>query len=110
MADSPDGPPERARPATVAELADSVDRRFDAVDEALVEQRRYTEFAFDRLKQEMASGFGRVEHELGVVKTGVHRLEQEMVIVKSGLGRLECKLDRLIDGEPPTPKTDPPKS
>jgi hypothetical protein len=41
-------------------LSVSVDERFDAVDVALVEQRQYTEFAFDRLD----SRFDRLERKL----------------------------------------------
>lgn len=41
-------------------LSVSVDRRFDAVDEALLEQRQYTEFAFSRLE----TGFARMERKL----------------------------------------------
>jgi hypothetical protein len=43
---------------------EAVDKRFDEVTEALVEQRKYTEFAFDTLKTEMTGGFGRLEHKL----------------------------------------------
>jgi hypothetical protein len=53
-----------------------VDARFDDVTFALVEQRQYTEFAFDRLRGEMTAGFSTMtEH----------------------FGRLERKLDQVID-------------
>jgi hypothetical protein len=64
-------------------LAASVDARFDAVDGrfnevtvSLVEQREYTEFAFDRLRTEMTAGFASVN---------------------ANLGRLERKLDQVLD-------------
>jgi hypothetical protein len=41
-----------------------VDARFDAVDQAFVEQRQYTEFAFDTLRTEMHEGFNRIERKL----------------------------------------------
>lgn len=41
-------------------LSASVDERFDAVDVALIEQRQYTEFAFDRLD----GRFDRLERKL----------------------------------------------
>jgi len=56
-------------------LSASVDKRFDAVDErfdsgetriaeGFAEQRRYTEFAFERLSTEMRSGLERLERKL----------------------------------------------
>jgi DNA repair ATPase RecN len=48
-------------------LSSSVDRRFDEVTDALVEQRQYTEFAFDRLRAEMHAGFTRLERKLDQV-------------------------------------------
>jgi len=56
--------------------ASSVDARFDEVTSALVEQRQYTEFAFDRLRSEMAAGFSAMT---------------------ANFARLERKLDQLID-------------
>lgn len=66
---------------SVRSLSDSVDARFDAVDArfatvdarfddvtaALVEQRQYTEFAFERLRGEMGAGFGRLERKLDLL-------------------------------------------
>jgi uncharacterized protein YicC (UPF0701 family) len=49
---------------TVDKRFDAVDKRFDDVTEALVEQRQYTEFAFDRLAGEMREGFNRLERKL----------------------------------------------
>ena len=43
---------------------EEVDKRFEEVQEALVEQRRYTDFAFERLIGEMRSGFDRLEWKL----------------------------------------------
>lgn len=45
-------------------LTASVDARFDAVDQGFVEQRQYTEFAFDTLRTEMREGFSRIERKL----------------------------------------------
>jgi len=63
-------------------LAVSVDKRFDEVTEALVEQRQYTEFAFTQLDAKMTSGFAKVETRLGRVE---HKLES-----------VDHKLDQLI--------------
>jgi hypothetical protein len=51
------------RKSTDARFAD-VDKRFDEVSEAFVEQRRYTEFAFEQLRTEMNGGFGRLDRKL----------------------------------------------
>ena len=48
-------------------LATSVDARFDEVSAAFVEQREYTDFAFQQLHSEMQSGFGRIERKLDMV-------------------------------------------
>ena len=72
-----------ARFAAADVRADSFDARFDAVDArfnevtvSLVEQREYTEFAFDRLRREMAAGFASVN---------------------ANIGRLDRKLDQVLD-------------
>src|SRR5215510_15133671 len=76
--------------ATVEARFDSVDKRFDAVDkrfeavdkqfeevtEALVEQREYTEYAFDRLRTEINAGSRQI---------------------RGDISRLERKLDRVLD-------------
>ena len=54
----------------------AVDARFDEVTAALVEQRQYTEFAFERLRGEMVAGFSAMT---------------------TNFTRLERKLDQLID-------------
>ena len=41
-----------------------VDKRFDEVSEAFVEQREYTELAFDQLRTEMKGGFSRLDRKL----------------------------------------------
>ena len=46
---------------------DTVDARFDEVTAAFVEQREYTDFAFQQLRSEMQSGFGRIERKLDMV-------------------------------------------
>src|SRR6187401_2315616 len=61
------GDPQETTEQKLDALSASVDKRFDdvnqrvnAVDEASVEQRRYTEFAFDKLAKEMKAGFDKV--------------------------------------------------
>jgi hypothetical protein len=55
---------------------DKVDARFDEVTFALVEQRQYTDSAFERLRSEMTAGFRAMTGEFG---------------------RLERKLDQVAD-------------
>jgi hypothetical protein len=62
--------------ASVDRRFTSVDTRFDDVTSALVEQRRYTEFAFERLRGDMVAGFAAMT---------------------TNFGRMERKLDQLID-------------
>ncbi|CAN5770279.1 hypothetical protein BH24ACI5_BH24ACI5_13410 [soil metagenome] len=65
--------------ASVDARFDAVDARFDEVTSALVEQRQYTEFAFERLRGEMVAGFAAMT---------------------TNFGRLERKLDQVIDRIP----------
>ena len=60
---------------SIEDLALSMARGFNAIDVAIDEQRRYTEFAFTRLESKMDAGFARVD---------------------SGFARLERKLDQFI--------------
>ena len=45
-------------------LNTSIDKRFDEVTEALVEQRQYTEFGVGQLRTEMNGGFNRLDRKL----------------------------------------------
>lgn len=69
---------------------DTVDARFDEVTLALVEQRQYTEFAFDRLRGEMQAGFAEMREGLSEGQGG-------FAAMTTNFGRLERKLDQLID-------------
>jgi hypothetical protein len=71
-------------------LSASVGGRFDAVDVALIEQRQYTEFAFDRLADEMRTGFGALEGRLGGIDGRFNGADGRF-------NRLERKLDQFID-------------
>jgi DNA anti-recombination protein RmuC len=64
----------------------SVDERFDAVDVALVEQRQYTEFAFDRLDRRFDS-----------VDARFNSVDSRLDSIDSRFNRLERKLDQFID-------------
>ena len=46
---------------------EEVDKRFEEVKLQFVEQRQYTEFAYERLEQRMSAGFKRLERKLDQV-------------------------------------------
>lgn len=50
--------------ASVDRRFEDVNRRFDEVSEHFVEQRQYTEFAFEKLRGEMQTGFRHIEGRL----------------------------------------------
>jgi chromosome segregation ATPase len=79
---------------------EQVDRRFDEVDAALVEQRQYTEFAYERLDARIA-----------VLADGYARLDQKVDTLAVAFARQERKLDRLIDVQvSKTPPREPGRS
>jgi predicted nucleic acid-binding Zn-ribbon protein len=67
----------------VDQLASAMSAGFRAVDEALREQREYTEFCFVRLEARMDAGFAKIDERFGKME--------------SGLARVERKLDQFID-------------
>jgi hypothetical protein len=82
--------------ASVDKRFDAVDKRFDDVSAAFVEQRQYTEFAFDRLRREMLAGFERLEQRM-VTREQFGRVERLSLATADQLGRLEQKLDQFIE-------------
>ncbi|MEO6238335.1 MAG: hypothetical protein ABIQ52_15155 [Vicinamibacterales bacterium] len=95
----------------VDKLSASVDRRFDDVDVALVEQRKYTEFAFDRLAGEMRDGFKGVDGRLNFIDGRLNSIDGRFNSIDGRfnsidgrfnsidgrLNRIERKLDQFID-------------
>jgi chromosome segregation ATPase len=71
---------------------EQVDKRFDEVTVAIVEQREYTEFAFDRLRTEMVSRFDALE---------------QRVATREQLERLERKFDRFVASQSRRPRRRP---
>ena len=59
-------------------LSASVDQRFDDVTASLVDQRQYTEFAFDRLASEMRAGFKGVDIRFNGIEIRFNRLERKL--------------------------------
>src|SRR4249920_3892671 len=109
-------------------LIRSVDTRFDQVDTAIVEQRAYTEFAYERVDSKMDAGFARLDSKMDAgsarldskIDAGSARLDSKMDAGFASLGsmidagqsnvdgrfaRLERKIDQIIDLH--LPKTPP---
>jgi predicted nucleic acid-binding Zn-ribbon protein len=77
-------------------LASSVDRRFDQVDAAMVEQRAYSQFAYETLDSRMSTGFATLDRKTEV---GFARVDGR-------IARLERKIDQIIDLQIAKPPTD----
>ncbi len=78
-------------------LSTSVAERFDTVDAALIEQRQYTEFAFDRLASEMRIGCNGVDGRFNTLERLAGEMKARFDGVDSRFNRLERKLDQFID-------------
>ena len=78
-------------------LSASVDLRFDEVARGFVEQRQYTEFAFDRLTVEMRSGFSELRGGFSELRGDVNELRGDVNELRGGFNRIERKLDQFID-------------
>ena len=76
-----------------------IDKRFDEVSEHFTEQRQYTEFAFDKLRGEMAAGFTRLGRLIAANTDGLARLERLIAANTDGLARLGRKFDQFVDNE-----------
>jgi hypothetical protein len=68
-----------------------VDQRFDDVAGSLVEQRQYTEYAYDQLVARMDAGFARLD---GKIEKGLTRLDA----IEGGFGRLERTMQGRFTG------------
>ena len=75
---------------SLAELSASVDRRFDDMDRGFLEQREYTEFAFERLRTEM-------NERLASVDKSFDAMDKRFDAADSRFARLERKLDQYLD-------------
>ena len=92
-------------------LAVSMDQRFDEVTAAILEQRRYTKFAFEQLTTRISGLEGRfdsLETKVDSLGTRFHSLETKVdslesqltsfeTKVESRFARLDRKLDQLLD-------------
>jgi predicted nuclease with TOPRIM domain len=81
----------------VDSLAATMDRRFDEVAEALVEQRRYTDFAYERLEAKISQMDGRLTELDGRVVRLDAKMDSGFERMDQRFSRLDRKLDQLID-------------
>jgi predicted aminopeptidase len=101
-------------------LRASMDAGFEHVDAALLEQREYTEFAYEKLDAKMDAGFSRLDRQMDA---GFSRLDQRMDAAFAQIdgrftglerkmdgrfARLERKIDQIVDLH--LPKTPPDRS
>jgi len=100
--------------ASVDERFEQVGQRFDHVDTALVEQRLYTEFAYERLDAKMDAGFARLDSKMDAgfaqAEGRFAQVERRFAQMDGWFARLERKLNQFIDrdtwkGPPPEPST-----
>ena len=109
MTNGADNLPERvqALEQKLDALASSVDRRFDQVDAAMVEQRAYTEFAYETLDSRMSTGFATLDRKM---QAGFATLDRKTEVgfarVDGRVARLERKIDQIIDLQIAKPPTD----
>ena len=89
MTNGADNLPERVQAIEekLIALASSVDRRFDQVDAAIVEQRAYTEFAYETLDSTMSAGFATLDRKMDA---GFATLDRKM---DAGSATLDRKMD-----------------
>lgn len=71
--------------------------RFDQVQDALVEQRRYTEFAYDRLVSKIDDLSAKMDQRFERMDQRFERMDQRFETIDQRFDRLERKLDRFID-------------
>ena len=94
--------------ADFAAHVEQVSRRFDQVDAALLEQRRYTEFAYGRQDSRMDAGFAQVEARFAQMDARFAQVEARFAQMDARFARLERTLDQFMNGyfskEPPTPE------
>ena len=74
-------------------LTESVDVRFGAVDEAIAEQRQYTEFAF----HQVVGRFDQVDGRFGQVDRRFDQVDGRFDQVDGRFNGLDRKLDQFID-------------
>jgi hypothetical protein len=96
MANGPQDPPGRVQRVEqkLDALSASVAAGFEHVDAALLEQREYTEFAYEKLDAKMDAGFSRLD---GKMDAGFSRLDQRMDAAFAQIDGRFAGLERKID-------------
>ena len=88
----------------VDQLASAMYAGFQAVGDALREQREYTEFAFSRLEQRMDAGFAgiddrfsKMDERFSKIDDRFSKIDDHFSKIDAGLASVERKLDQFID-------------
>lgn len=81
----------------IGRVEEKLDALGQSVDTAFVEQREYTEFAFDRLATEMRASFGHVDARFNSIDGRFNSVDGRFNSVDARFDRLERKLDQFID-------------
>ena len=103
MTDNLDALPERVDriEQKLDSLAASMDGRFGEVSDAIAEQRRYTEFAFERLQSTMVDEFKKVHLKFDEKIGALDRKVDEKIgaldrKVDEKIGALDAKIDQVL--------------
>ena len=89
----------------VERIEQKLDKQFTEVQEHFVEQRKYIEFAYDKMDQRVTAGFSRLDQRVDDLDKrmteGFARLDQRIdgldMRMTDGFSRLERKFDQFID-------------
>ncbi len=79
----------------VARVEEKLDALTLSVDTAFVEQRQYTEFAFDRVRAEMRAGFDRMERRFTGIDARFTSIDARFSGTDARLDRIDGRLDRI---------------
>src|SRR5829696_7607209 len=93
MTDGLDSLPERV--GRIEQKLDAVDKRFDDVTAAFVEQRQYVEFAFDRLRDEMLARFDKVDGRFDNVGARFDKADARFDEMDARLAKVDGRFDAV---------------
>jgi tetrahydromethanopterin S-methyltransferase subunit G len=78
-------------------LSASVDARFNQVDAAILEQRTYTEFAYEKLDAKMAAGFAQVDARFAQVDARFAQIDARFAQIDGRFAQIDGRFVQ-IDG------------
>jgi tetrahydromethanopterin S-methyltransferase subunit G len=83
------------------QLVDRIDRAFAGIDAALIEQRQYTEFAYERLDAKIDAGFAWIHSRLDGIDGRLDGVDGRFAQIDGRLDGIDGRLDRIerkLDG------------